>query len=225
MVVNTNGGESRIKYANSRLKVPIYLHTPQGVIFKDHSSVLKLKKNLYGLKDAGRTWWQYLSDGLVEMGFTQCQTDQCVFLKENVIILIYVDDCCVISKDEKAIEDTLNQLRKRYTITDEGEMEEYLGIKLEHTGDQIRMSQPLLINRIIEAIPGMSKANPTKVPAAPSIILTKDQAGPPRKEKWHYRSVIGMLNFLVNSTHPELAYAVHQCARFCDNPKHSHEKL
>ena len=70
----------------------------------------------------------------------------------------------------------------------------------------------------------MSKANPTKIPAIPSIILTKNKAEPPRKEKWHYRSVIGMLNFLVNSTHPELAYAVQQCARFCDEPKVSHEK-
>ena len=137
---------------------------------------------------------------------------------------IYVDDCCVISKNEKSIEDTLNQLRERYTITDEGNMEEYLGIQLEHTASTIRMSQPLLIKRIIDAIPGMSKAHPVKTPAVPSVILTKDVNGPERREKWHYRSVIGMLNFLVNSTHPELAYAVHQCARFCNNPKLSHER-
>ena len=55
-------------------------------------------------------------------------------------------------------------------------------------------------------------------------LLTKDEAGPERKENWHYRSVIGMLNFLINSTHPELAFAVHQCARFCENPKLSHER-
>ena len=158
------------------------------------------------------------------MGFVQCKTDQCVFFKDDVIILIYVDDCCIISEDEKKITETLNQLRKRYTITDEGAMDEYLGIKLEHTGNQIRMSQPLLINRIIKAIPGMSKANPTKIPASPSVILTKDEAGPGRKENWHYRSVIGMLKFLVNSTHLELAFAVHQCARFCENPKLSHER-
>ena len=33
-----------------------------------------------------------------------------------------------------------------------------------------------------------------------------------------------MLNFLTNSTHPELAYSVHQCARFCQNPKRIHEQ-
>ena len=33
-----------------------------------------------------------------------------------------------------------------------------------------------------------------------------------------------MINFLVNYTHPEMAYAVHQCARFCNNSRLSHEK-
>ena len=64
-----------LTFPQADVKVPIYLHTPQGVVFKDHSPVLKLKKKLYGLKDGGRTWWQYLLDGLVEMGFTQCQTN------------------------------------------------------------------------------------------------------------------------------------------------------
>ena len=45
-----------------------------------------------------------------------------------------------------------------------------------------------------------------------------------RKDNWHYRSVIGMLNYLVNCSQPDLAYAVHQCARFCADPRHSHEQ-
>ena len=65
-------------------------------------------------------------------------------------------------------------------------MEKYLGIQIEQTDDTIRMSQPLLINRIIEAIPGMKKANPIKYPALPSVILTKDTDGAERKEHWNY---------------------------------------
>ena len=74
-------------------------------------------------------------------------------------------------------------------------MEEYLGILLEHTKDSIRMSQPHLIERIISSIPGMQKANPASIPALPSVILTKDEKGESRKEKWNYRSLVGMLNF------------------------------
>ena len=34
-----------------------------------------------------------------------------------------------------------------------------------------------------------------------------------------------MLNYLVNCTQPEMAFAVHQCARFSNDPKHSHEQV
>ena len=42
------------------------------------------------------------------------------------------------------------------------------------------------------------------------------------QENWHYRSVIGKLNFIEKSTRPDIAYAVHQCARFSNDPKASH---
>jgi hypothetical protein len=46
--------------------------------------------------------------------------------------------------------------------------------------------------------------------------------GTPFDEGWHYRSVIGKLNFLEKSTRLDLSYSVHQCARFAAEPKGSH---
>eukprot|EP00957_Ditylum_brightwellii_P006384 484629-Ditylum_brightwellii.AAC.1 len=68
----------------------------------------------------------------------------------------------------------------------------------------------------------MDKANPHITPVNPTVQLSKDLNEQGRKESWNYRSVIGMLHFFVNSTHPELAHSVHQCARFCETPKVSH---
>ena len=80
------------------------------------------------------------------------------------------------------------------------------------------MSQPLLINRIIDTIPGLMTLNPMTYPALLLVILTRDKNGPHGKEKWNYRSVMGILKFMMNSTHPELSYAVQQCARFYNDP-------
>ena len=44
------------------------------------------------------------------------------------------------------------------------EMEEYLGTKLEHTDDTIRMSQPLSIEKIIDDVPGMRKVKQVNYP-------------------------------------------------------------
>ena len=39
-----------------------------------------------------------------------------------------------------------------------------------------------------------------------------------------YARVIGQLNFLEKSMQPDIAYAVHQCARFARDPRESHKQ-
>ena len=55
-------------------------------------------------------------------------------------------------------------------------------------------------------------------------ILHRDEEGEERKTEFHYRSVIGQLNYLAATTRPEIQFAVHQCARFSQDPKMIHEK-
>ena len=53
-------------------------------------------------------------------------------------------------------------------------------------------------------------------------LLGKDKEVPAFVEKWRYSSVVGMILYLVASSQPEIAYTVHQCARFTHDPKASH---
>ena len=57
---------------------------------------LRLDRSLYGLKQAGRLWHQFLEEKLHELGFEQSLTDSCIFYKihrKNAILLgVYVDD-------------------------------------------------------------------------------------------------------------------------------------
>eukprot|EP00957_Ditylum_brightwellii_P023509 1773992-Ditylum_brightwellii.AAC.1 len=87
--LNTRSIDFVLSYPQAEIKSVIYLHPPAGVIINNHGQdlVLKLKKNLYGLKDAGRTWWEHPSSGLEEMGFKQCVTDQCVWKRDGIIII------------------------------------------------------------------------------------------------------------------------------------------
>ena len=50
------------------------------------------------------------------------------------------------------------------------------------------------------------------------------EQGHDRKCSWNYRQAIGMLNYLQGSTRPDISFAVHQCARFCQEPKLCHER-
>ena len=47
------------------------------------------------------------------------------------MLAIYIDDCILIAKTEKLITMAVKELSINFEITDEGEVEEYLGVKIE----------------------------------------------------------------------------------------------
>jgi Reverse transcriptase (RNA-dependent DNA polymerase) len=58
-------------YLNGELKEEIYMKQPEGFVKPGQEDlVCKLHKSLYGLKQAGRTWYQKLHDCLTQMQFT-----------------------------------------------------------------------------------------------------------------------------------------------------------
>ena len=73
--------------------------------------------------------------------------DPCVYIQDDTIIYTYIDDCVILSKDKQKITDTINILKQKNAITDERNIEEYIEIKLEHSGSHIMIPQPLLIEK------------------------------------------------------------------------------
>ena len=77
---------------------------------------------------------------------------------------MYVDNYIILSKiksDANAIFQELD--RRKYSLTEEGTMEDYLGTIISHNDNgSYRMSQPLLIDRIIKSVLGMTDARSFK---------------------------------------------------------------
>ena len=68
---------------------------------------------------------------------------------------------------------------------------------------------------------GLQDCNPDKTRTSQKPLGT-DKNISEFVEQWSYSSVVGILLYLVANSRPEIAYAVHQCARFTHNPKASH---
>ncbi len=82
-------------YPQALIKMEIYMDLPQGIQTahgnsKDH--VLKLEKNIYGQKQAGRVRGSFLVDKLLFIGFTTSLIDDCMFFRNDIIFMVYVDD-------------------------------------------------------------------------------------------------------------------------------------
>lgn len=234
ILILTNKWTTRvIDYTNAfpqaNIDTDIYVEMP--ALFGNKAGgdkVLKLKKSLYGLKQSPRTFYQHLSQGLQTRGWKPSVIDPCLFMKNKMICVIYVDDTIFAGPSQQDIDAEVTSLGikhksedRPFEFRDEGEVSAFLGIKIDQlSNDEYYLSQPGLITKVLKAA-GMIDCNPNATPSALEP-LGPDIDGDPISESWEYASIIGMLMYLANNTRPDIAHAVHACARYTHNPKKSH---
>jgi hypothetical protein len=211
-----------------------YMELPKGVNIpglQRNKHCLRIKKNIYGAVDAGRTWFLFLSQGLESLGFKQSDYDECVFYRGTSILLCYTDDCILLDKESDAnIDKCIKDLKSKFDVEDEGTIEDYLGVQVTQQEDgSILLNQPQLIDSILKDLnlldeDGNQRPNTrTKNnPSQTTKLVGPDLDGDPFDADWEYRSVIGKLNFLCQTTRGDISYQVHQCARFMSDPRDSH---
>ena len=110
--LNTKSVDFVQTYPQAKLKSTIYMKTPQGVELRPNEGemVLKLEKNQYSLKDASRTWFEHLPDGLHSLGFRSTESDPCIMTQGINVIILYVDDCIIMSRTKAEADNIYHQL-------------------------------------------------------------------------------------------------------------------
>jgi hypothetical protein len=89
------------------------MELPKGIQLSSGNSnthVLRLIKNLYEQKQAGRVCNQHLAKGLKKAGVVASRVDECVFYKGKTIFIVYVDDGIFFGPDLKEIEQAMKNL-------------------------------------------------------------------------------------------------------------------
>jgi hypothetical protein len=168
-----------------------------------------LEKNLYGQKQAGRVWYLHLKKNLLKLGFKPSEHDECVFYYGKTIFIVYTDDTILLGPDQDEIDELVKKLGKTFNIEDQGELSDYLGIKIERKSDgTLEWTQPTLMQSILkdlkldgEEIKGrQNKPNVKAVPANTSVPLTDHKDSPDHDPtEFNYRQVIGKLLYLEKS--------------------------
>ena len=203
-------------YPQAPAEMPLYMRLPQGykhrgMTRKTHA--LKLIRNVYGQKQAGRVWNKFMDKGMRNIGFTPSAFDPCLYYHGSVLFLVYIDDCIVFGPDADAIDQVVKDLRscpQQFTVDSQGDVGDFLGIQIKQLADgSIHLSQPQLIDSIIQDLPLQPSSNPKPTPAVTTTLLHKDTDGPDMQPEFHYRSVIGKLNFLEKYTRPDISVSVH----------------
>jgi hypothetical protein len=82
-----------LAFTQAPIKKTLYLEVPKGFEIEGRDRrqhCLKLHENVYGSKNAGRTWYQYLTKKLIEeVGFVQSKVDECVLKRKSDVRTVH----------------------------------------------------------------------------------------------------------------------------------------
>ena len=92
-----------------KLDEEIYMEQPEGFKVRGQErKVLRLRRAIYGLKQAALVWWRELANSLKELGFQRLYSDAGLFICRAkgtyVIVVAYVDDILLVGPDASFIQ-------------------------------------------------------------------------------------------------------------------------
>ena len=217
-------------YLNGLLDEEIYMEQPKGFETPGkEDKVCRLRKAIYGLKQAGRQWHEHLQDSLCSFGFEKLISgDVSIFFKHDeegqiTIILVYVDDMAIFGL-HKQVQATKEFIGSRYKYTDLGEIKHFLGLHItrDRSKRTLTIDQTQYIQRILARFE-MTTCRPVHTPLDPNIILVAN----PKKESdsqltSRYQQLIGSLMYAMLGTHPDICFAVNRLSQYGANPTHEH---
>jgi hypothetical protein len=203
-------------YPQAPIEMDIYMELPQGIQTKYGNSkehVLKLEKNIYGQKQAGRVWNSFLVDKLMSIGFTASLIDGCVFFHGDIIFMVYVEDGIFLGSDDLQLQEIIKEIDNLgLNIEDQGHPADYVGVNINKLKDgSYEFTQQALIDSIIDGI-GHKDAEVKPVPAKVSLQLHAFMDEPAFDLNFNYRSAVGKLNYLAQTIRLDIMYAMHQIA-------------
>ena len=114
-------------FLNGDLEEDVYMDQPVGFTEegKEHM-VCKLKRSIYGLKQASRQWYLKFNDTIVSFGFKKNIIDRCIYLKVNgskfIFLILYVDDILFATNDLGLLSETKMFLSNNFEMKDMGEV-------------------------------------------------------------------------------------------------------
>ena len=220
-------------FINAPLDEIIYVRPVSG-FERESGEILKLKKALYGTKQAAHAWQKFLTRILRKLGGIPHPKDDCVFIFREgetswLFLSTHVDDIFVLFNQEglKIRDSILIALNEEVTVENRGELSWALNTKVERDSVRgiLKISQEEYVNELIrtehfddiglEDTPTFDKGSDSHMSADD---LPKTDAEKEEVAKFPFQSIIGKFWWLALVSRPDIVYAVHRCACWQNRP-------
>jgi hypothetical protein len=210
-------------FLHGELEEEVYMRAPEGYKVPKYGMVCRLKKSLYGLKQASRNWYSKLSQTLMKYGFQESHADHSLFTYSRghtfLAVLIYVDDLVIAGNDSLVCSNFKQYLCKCFHMKDLGALKYFLGLELARGPSGLFMCQRKYTLDILNECK-MTDCKPSSFPMEENHKLALD-SGPAYPDPPRFRRLIGRLIYLT-ITRPEITYSVHILSQFMQSPQQAH---
>ena len=165
------------------------------------SGYWRLRKGVYGLKQAGRQWYLELNSKLESLGINRLQSDWSVYLRNSdfgrSLLTTSVDDMLIASTSDAESDTVVYALQSIFEITDNGEPTLHLGcgITRDRTNGTLKLDQHSYILSILREF-GFENSNSVHTPMNPKVRLSPPSSSLSQQDidiiqKFPYCAVVG----------------------------------
>ena len=158
------------------IRAPATHPLPKGKVFR-------LRRPLYGTKQAGRCWYLHVTKTLRQMGLTQATKDSCLFIQRRksgapeLLISVLVDDLMIIAEEETMVKQFHVRFSKVYKVSQFEEIKVYNGIEITRKSKHIYvLNQRYAISQFLAKCT-VQDVNPCDSPLLPSDTFVLGEGG------------------------------------------------
>ncbi|GJT05218.1 putative ribonuclease H-like domain-containing protein [Tanacetum coccineum] len=150
-----------------KIEKEVYVYQPPGFEYPDFPDrVYKVEKDLYGLHQAPRAWYETLSIYLLDNGFQKGQIDKTLFTKrvkcDILLLQVYVDDIIFRSTKKMCCTEFEKLMHKKFQMSSMGELTFFLGLQVTQKDGGIFISQDKYVDEILKNF-GLSTVKTTNI--------------------------------------------------------------
>ncbi|KAI7815493.1 Retrovirus-related Pol polyprotein, partial [Rhyzopertha dominica] len=201
-------------YLNSELKNTIYMEQPKYWEEGDNDIVCLLQKSLYGLHQSGKEWNDHLHSVLTTIGLKHCISDPCIYIGNDLILGVYVDDIILVGHLEQ-IQYVKQELMNKFDTRDLGEATNILGINVTRENPkEIVIDQVNYIKALLSEF-NMSEAKGCTTPAVQDNDMEDTSES---FDETTYRRAIGQLQYIATCTRPDLSFTINRLSKYSNKP-------